>query len=35
MEFVDGVSIGEIEKVKELGIDSKEIARLLTNAFAK
>ena len=35
MEYVEGISIGEIQKLKEEGYDMKEIASLLSNAFAK
>ena len=35
MEFVDGVSIGDVQKMEEQQIDQKEIARLLTHAFAR
>ena len=35
MEFVDGIKISETEKLKKLGIDTKDIAVKLTDAFFK
>lgn len=35
MEFVDGIKISETEKLKKLGIDTKDVAIKLTDAFFK
>eukprot|EP01016_Furgasonia_blochmanni_P054876 TRINITY_DN9094_c0_g1_i3.p1 TRINITY_DN9094_c0_g1~~TRINITY_DN9094_c0_g1_i3.p1 ORF type:complete len:422 (-),score=107.55 TRINITY_DN9094_c0_g1_i3:344-1609(-) len=35
MEFMDGFSIVDTKKIKEHGLDTKEIARLLSTAFAE
>ena len=33
MEFIEGIKVSEVDKLKKLGIDTKDIAIRLTDAF--